>query len=118
MSEEGRQSGYATREQCKLLLDESYEMKRCCCRCEFFEAAEEVTSTYCEAASILRGKPTFKIEYSGFCHRFPPANQDHCESLSYPYVTEADWCGEFVELEKKLEVDDVCAAYLDEEDSE
>lgn len=116
--DEQKKHGYANREQCKVFLQRIYKVKRCCCRCEFFEPYEEVTSTYSEAGFLYFGKPVFELDYSGSCHRFPPTKEEDSLYPVYPHVTEHDWCGEFVELEKKLEIDDVCAEYLDEEDSE
>ena len=118
MNDEVRYDGYATRKQCKHLIDEIYAMKRCCCRCQFFEESEPVTSSFHETASIITGKEQYSLEYSGFCHRFPPTNEEDCDIRHYPWVTKHDWCGEFVEIEKKLDADDVCATWLDEEDGE
>lgn len=116
--DEEEKDGYANRKQCQSFLERIYEVKRCCCRCEFFEPTEEVTSTYCEAASLYTGRPIFALDYSGSCHRFPPTKEENSDFPYYPYVTEHDWCGEFVEIEKRLDVDDVCAESTDHEGDE
>jgi hypothetical protein len=97
------ESGYATRSLCEQLLHEIYGMKKSCCRCEFFEAAEYVT--------VDGDTPS----YEGYCRRYPPVPVE--EGVTLPIVSESDWCGEFVEG-KKLTVDDVYAYWLDDENCE
>ena len=103
-------SGWATKEQCEKLIEESRGDG--CLFCRFFEMIEEATAT---TSSVF--KDTVLLQVSGECRRHSPVVQmfeDSDDNLTiWPEVNDKGWCGDF-ELSRKItNADQICSAVND-----
>ena len=89
-AEYGHEAGAAQRK----LWREERSQDRTCLNCGFWEELDGVFPLY-----NMSGAP---MDWTGWCHRYPPTRNDTDESTddNSPTVTRHDdWCGEYVENE-------------------
>jgi hypothetical protein len=89
---------WPTKDDCKELLAEIQSAKTTCCRCKFFEHFEGALVSYLGASK--------NTKLDGQCFRYPPKVREENKN-DRPIVGKLDWCGEFIEREEPLTLEDI-----------